>query len=53
MMGKVEQYFMTFVAPDLKHWMVETLGQDLYNYCFSPAFRRQMRIKFQEFTQGE
>ena len=40
MKGKVEQYFMTFMALDLKHWTVETLGQGLFNYCFSPEFRR-------------
>ena len=53
MKGKAEQYFMTFVAPDLKHWTVETLGQGLFNYCFSPAFRRQIIVKFQEFMQGK
>ena len=53
MKGKVEQYFMTFIALDLKCWTVETLGQGLFNYCFSPAFRRQMRVKFQEFMEGK
>ena len=32
---------------------MEILRQGLFNYCFFPAFRRQMRIEFQEFTQGK
>ena len=53
MRGRAQQYYMTFVAPDIKAWTVESVGQGLFNYCFPPAFRRQTRIKFNELTQGK
>lgn len=53
MRGRAQQYYMTFVAPDVKEWTVETVGQGLFNYCFPPAFRRQTRMKFNELTQGK
>ena len=53
MRGRAQQYYMTFVAPDVKAWTVETVGQGLFNYCFPPAFRRQTRLKFNELMQGK
>ncbi|KAF8532131.1 hypothetical protein JB92DRAFT_3262983 [Gautieria morchelliformis] len=37
MKGKAVDFFMTFVALDIKLWMVDSLGQALFNYCFPPV----------------
>ncbi|KAF8531280.1 hypothetical protein JB92DRAFT_3163569 [Gautieria morchelliformis] len=39
MKGKAVDFFMTFVAPDIKIWMVDSLGQALFNYFFPPAYK--------------
>jgi hypothetical protein len=53
MTGKAAQFYMTFVAPDPGKWTVPTLAQGLFDHCFSPAFRRQMQVRFLEFNQGK
>ena len=53
MTGRAAQYYMAFVAPNVKEWTVESVGTGLFNYCFPPAFRRQTRIQFNELTQGK
>jgi hypothetical protein len=51
--GKANQWFMSFVAPDPTAFTVESLGKDLFNYCFPPQFRRLARQKFSNLTQGD
>ena len=53
MRGQAQQFYMMFVAPDIRRWTVESVGQALFNYCFPPAFRRQMQMKFNDLSQGK
>ena len=53
MRGRAQQFYMMFIAPDIRPWTVESVGQALFNYCFPPVFRRQMRMKFNELSQGK
>ena len=53
MRGHTQQFYMMFIAPDIRQWTVESVGQALFNYCFPPVFRRQMQMKFNELSQGK
>lgn len=51
--GRAAHYYMTFVAPTIKKWSVESLRWGLFDCCFPSAFRRQMRTRFYASEQGK
>ncbi|KIJ47608.1 hypothetical protein M422DRAFT_125654, partial [Sphaerobolus stellatus SS14] len=52
MTGKASKFYFTHVAPNPKKYTIDSLGRELFDYCFPPRFRQNMRDKFKEASQG-
>jgi hypothetical protein len=51
--GRAATFFMTFVAPDPTAFTVDRFTKELFDYCFPPDFRRNLRKKFYAAEQGK
>ncbi|KIJ40850.1 hypothetical protein M422DRAFT_256296 [Sphaerobolus stellatus SS14] len=51
--GKAAKFYFAHVAPNTKLYTIESLGRELFDYCFPPRFRQIMRERFYESTQGK
>jgi hypothetical protein len=52
MSGKAGNWFMTYVARDPTKYTVDSLQKELFNHCFPPDYRRAIRARFNNLSQG-
>ncbi|KAJ7917253.1 hypothetical protein B0H13DRAFT_2322505 [Mycena leptocephala] len=50
--GKASRFFMKHVAMRQKEWTVKSVYEGLFNYCFPPDFKLQLRERLMAATQG-
>ncbi|KAF8597466.1 hypothetical protein BDV93DRAFT_452832 [Ceratobasidium sp. AG-I] len=50
--GKAARWFMDFVAPEPESYTMDTLKVALFQYCFKPDLREQLRRDFKFARQG-
>ncbi|KIJ53046.1 hypothetical protein M422DRAFT_243018 [Sphaerobolus stellatus SS14] len=52
MTGNTSKFYFMHVAPNPKKYTIDSLGRELFDYCFPPRFRQNMRDKFKDASQG-
>jgi len=50
--GRAATFYMTHVATSVSQYTVEKLYRDLFEYCFPVNFKRKLRDRFFQLTQG-
>ncbi|KIJ32574.1 hypothetical protein M422DRAFT_265592 [Sphaerobolus stellatus SS14] len=52
MTGKASKFYYTHVALNPKKYTVDSLGRELFNYCFPPRFRQNMHDNSKKLYRG-
>jgi hypothetical protein len=53
MSGKASKFFMKHVALRQRDWMLKSIYKALFNYCFPPDFKLQLRDQITSVKQGK
>ncbi|KDQ09063.1 hypothetical protein BOTBODRAFT_71641, partial [Botryobasidium botryosum FD-172 SS1] len=51
--GKAADWYLDYVLPNVQQYDIKRIYRDLFDYCFSPEFRVEMRHKFKKSKQGQ